>query len=82
MAVFHSIAFHLCTVLKKCFTIFMSTLEFAITLVGHSKQFGRYAMVSLCRTLTFNSIWTSGDQFAKWSQFEKVVCYFASGFNL
>ena len=73
MLVLLSITLHLCTVLKKCFTIFMSTLAFAVTLVGHSKTIGRYAMVSLCRTLAFNSIWTSGDQFAKWIEFERVA---------
>ena len=63
MLVFHSITFHLCTVLKKCFTIVISTLALAIALVGHSKQFGRYAMVFA--SFAFNSIWTSGDQIAK-----------------
>ena len=68
----------------------MYTLALVIALDGYSKQFGRYAIVSLCRTprlyrtprLLLISIWTSGDQFAKWSLFERVAYYFASVFNL
>ena len=48
--ILHSITVHLCTVLKNCFTQLMSTLALAKALVDHSKQFGRYAMASLCRT--------------------------------
>ena len=48
--ILHSITVHLCTVLKNCFTQLMSTLALAKALVGHSKQFGRYATVSLCHT--------------------------------
>ena len=43
-------------------------------------------MWAICHVVSlsfaFNSIWSSGDQFAKGNQLERVTCYFASGFNL
>ena len=64
MLVLHSITFHLCTILMKCFPIVISTFALATALPGHSKQFGRYAMVSLCHASILLAILTSGDQFA------------------